>query len=56
LSTAVNRALKYPDVVEKVSAQHITPLGSTPEELARKIAADLQRWTAVAKAANIQPQ
>jgi hypothetical protein len=32
----------------------LTPEGSTPGELAKVVSRDLEKWTAVAKAANIK--
>jgi tripartite-type tricarboxylate transporter receptor subunit TctC len=32
----------------------VDPVGGTPEELARVVARDIERWSAVAKAANIR--
>ena len=46
--------LKLPDVRERILALGIDPVASTPEEFSRVIAADIAKWTAVAKAANIK--
>jgi tripartite-type tricarboxylate transporter receptor subunit TctC len=48
------RVLKLPDVRERFAALGVDPVGSTPEEFAKVIAADTAKWTAVAKAANIK--
>jgi tripartite-type tricarboxylate transporter receptor subunit TctC len=32
----------------------LDPVGSGSEELGRRVASDIERWTAVAKAANIK--
>jgi tripartite-type tricarboxylate transporter receptor subunit TctC len=48
------KVLKQPDVRERIVALGIDPVGSTPEEFSRVIAADIAKWTAVAKAANIK--
>ena len=48
------RVLKLPDVRERFATLGVDPVGSTPEEFARVIAADIAKWTAVAKAANIK--
>jgi tripartite-type tricarboxylate transporter receptor subunit TctC len=46
--------LRSPDVRERFAALGVDPVGGTPEEFARVIAADTAKWTAVAKAANIK--
>jgi tripartite-type tricarboxylate transporter receptor subunit TctC len=54
LHEEVVRVLKLPDVRERFAALGVDPVGSTPEEFAKVIAADIAKWTAVAKAANIK--
>jgi tripartite-type tricarboxylate transporter receptor subunit TctC len=54
LNEEVVKVLKQPEVRERIVALGIDPVGSTPEEFARVIAADIAKWTAVAKAANIK--
>ena len=54
LQDEVARVLKLPDVRERIVALGIDPVASTPEEFSRVIAADIVKWTAVAKAANIK--
>jgi tripartite-type tricarboxylate transporter receptor subunit TctC len=41
-------------VRERLVALGVDPAGGPPEELARVLARDLEKWTAVAKAANIR--
>ena len=55
LSAEVNRILKSPEVVERMTADGSVPQGSTPEEFAKFIAAEQKRWGQVVKAANIKP-
>src|SRR5262245_2523811 len=50
----VVRVLQLPDVVERLAAMGIDPAGNTSEEFRRIIAAEISKWTAVAKAANIR--
>lgn len=50
----VVRVLGLPEIRERMAAMAIDPSGNTPEEYRRVIAADLAKWTAVAKAANIK--
>lgn len=47
---------KKPDVRKRFLTIGVEPVGSTSEEFARAIAADLVRWSEVAKRADIQPQ
>ena len=54
LQDEVARVLMLPDVRERIVALGIDPVASTPEEFGRVIAADITKWTAVAKAANIK--
>src|SRR5258708_5287880 len=48
------RLVKPPEVPGRAQAPEPHPGGSTSAEFARVIAADLSRWSAVAKAANIK--
>jgi tripartite-type tricarboxylate transporter receptor subunit TctC len=50
LSAAANEALKAPDVVRAFELQGIDPLGGSPEEFAKFIDEDIERWTTVLKA------
>jgi tripartite-type tricarboxylate transporter receptor subunit TctC len=54
LNEELVKALKQPAVRDRIVALGIDPVGSTPEEFTRVIAADIAKWTAVAKAANIK--
>ncbi len=55
LETELNRIVGLPDVTERMRALQVTPAGSTAAELASTLAADLARWSAVARTANIKP-
>jgi tripartite-type tricarboxylate transporter receptor subunit TctC len=50
----VIRALGAPDVREKLATQGAEPSSFTPEEFARFLREDTQRWTAVIRAAGIK--
>ena len=50
------KALKAPDVKEKLATDGAEPVGSTPAEFAAHIKNELDKWTKVAKAAGIEPQ
>jgi tripartite-type tricarboxylate transporter receptor subunit TctC len=54
LHAGVVRVLKLPDIRERLGSLGIEPVGNSPEELRRIVARDIERWTAVAKAANIK--
>jgi tripartite-type tricarboxylate transporter receptor subunit TctC len=55
LEAEINRVVKLPDVASSMAAIQVTPTGSTSEELGKTLAADLARWSEVAKKANIKP-
>jgi tripartite-type tricarboxylate transporter receptor subunit TctC len=54
LDQALARILKQPDVLERLRADGMEPVRSTPEEFARVIARDIAMWTKVVKAGNIK--
>lgn len=54
LHQEVARVVVLPDVRERLEALGIDPSGMAGEQFAKVISADIARWTAVAKAANIK--
>ena len=46
--------LKSPDLREKLSGEAVEPWPMTPDEFGEYIRAEIARWTALAKARNIQ--
>jgi len=54
LARETAKALKAPDVQERLRAAGLDPVGNTPEEHAAQIRADLERWSRVAKTAKIK--
>jgi tripartite-type tricarboxylate transporter receptor subunit TctC len=52
----VARVVKRPDVRERFAAMGIDPVANMPEEFRRIMAADIAKWTAVAKAAKIKAE
>ena len=54
LQKEVARVVRTPEVRERFAAMGLEPVGGTPEALARAVARDLERYKAVAKAANIR--
>jgi tripartite-type tricarboxylate transporter receptor subunit TctC len=54
LNEAANKAMKDPAVIERMKEFSATIVGSTPEELAAHVKAEIAKWTPVVKDANIQ--
>jgi tripartite-type tricarboxylate transporter receptor subunit TctC len=52
---AVAEALNAPDVRQKLAAQIMEPIPSTPAQFRARIDADIARWEPVIKAAHIKP-
>ena len=48
--------IKQPETQDKMNGLAITPLTSTPEELAQFIPAEIKKWAQVVKDAGIQPE
>ena len=56
LQDEIVRTVRLPDVKQRLEAMGVDPVGNTSEEYGRIIAADMERWSAVAKAANIKAE
>jgi len=56
LSGVLTAFMDRPETHERLSALAISPLTSTPDELARFIPAEMAKWTQVAKDAGIEPE
>ena len=54
LSVETAKALKHEDVRKRLADIGVDPVGSTPQEFAEKIRADLEKWGRVIRAANIK--
>lgn len=54
LNEALSSVLRAPDLAEKLSAEAVTPWVMTPEEYGQYTRSEITRWTALAKARNIQ--
>jgi tripartite-type tricarboxylate transporter receptor subunit TctC len=54
LQKEVARVVQTPEVKERFAGMGLDPVGGSSEELGRRVAADIEKWTAVAKAANIK--
>ena len=56
LQEGVVKAVASPDIIAEFEKQGMNPVGGTPEEFAKMLAEDLERWTQVMKQAGIEPQ
>jgi tripartite-type tricarboxylate transporter receptor subunit TctC len=56
LHDAVVKAMASPEIIAEFEKQGMSPVGSQPEEFAKMLADDLDRWTQVMKQAGIEPQ
>lgn len=56
LNEAVNRALKDPDMREKITSQGNEVAGGTPQEFAALIASESEKWSRVVREAKIKPE
>lgn len=54
LQEEVVRVVRLPEIRERLATMMVDPVGSTSEELGRRVASDIARWTAVARSANIK--
>jgi tripartite-type tricarboxylate transporter receptor subunit TctC len=54
LSTAIASAIKAPEVNERLLAIGLEPVGSTPDELASRVAKDTAMWATVVKASGFR--
>ncbi|MCY1549377.1 hypothetical protein D9M68_855400 [compost metagenome] len=53
LSKLVNEALETPSVRDRIAAVGVVPVGSTPEELGRRVAVERVKWADILRKANI---
>jgi tripartite-type tricarboxylate transporter receptor subunit TctC len=56
LQSDVSKVLRSPDVVERLAQDGAEPVGSTSAEFAALIRSELEKWSRIAKAANIQAE
>ena len=54
LQKEVARVVHTPEVKERFAAMGLDPVGGSPEDLGRQVTRDIEKWTAVARAANIK--
>ena len=55
LNKALNEVLADPEIRERLLAQGAEAVGGTPEKLGQIVAAEIPKWTKLAKDANIKP-
>ena len=56
LQSEIAKIVQIPEIRERMTAIGIDPIGSTPEELAAQLRADLNRWTKVARTAGVKAE
>lgn len=56
LNAEMTKALKLPDVRDKLAADGAIPVGNTPEQFGAHIKAEIARWAPVVKASGAQPE
>lgn len=54
LESELRRVIALPEINQRLVGLSVEPVGNSSADFTRMIAADLERWTAVAKAANIK--
>jgi tripartite-type tricarboxylate transporter receptor subunit TctC len=54
LQDEIARIVRLPEIQERFKTLAVDPVGNRSEEFARIVAADIERWSAVAKAANVK--
>ena len=54
LQKEVARVVQTPEVRERFAGMGLDPIGGSSEDLGRRVARDIEKWTAVARAANIK--
>ena len=54
LQKEVARVVQTPDVKQRFAQMGLEPVGGSSEDLGKRVASDIAKWTAVAKAANIK--
>jgi tripartite-type tricarboxylate transporter receptor subunit TctC len=54
LAAAITSAIRSPEVSERLLALGLEPVGSTPDELANRIAEDTAKWTPIVKASGFR--
>ena len=56
LSEELARIMRAPDVRELLRVQGIEPVGSTPEEFARYLRTEIEKWSKIVKASDLRAE
>jgi tripartite-type tricarboxylate transporter receptor subunit TctC len=56
LHREITKALRDPEILHKFSLQGFKPVGSTPEQTAKRIESELAMWAKIVRDANLQQQ
>jgi tripartite-type tricarboxylate transporter receptor subunit TctC len=56
LQTKLAEGFRTPDMKARLAADGAEPVVSTPAEFGARIKSEIEKWSALAKAANIQPE
>ncbi|MFC5498049.1 tripartite tricarboxylate transporter substrate binding protein [Caenimonas terrae] len=56
ISDAARQAIASPEVQRRIAAEGATPVGNSPEEFARFVHAEIQRWGKVVKYSGARPE
>jgi len=54
LSATIAAAIKAPELSERLLVMGLEPVGSTPDEMARRVAADTAKWAPIVKASGFR--
>jgi tripartite-type tricarboxylate transporter receptor subunit TctC len=54
-NSEINRILKLPDVIERMSSDGVELVGGPPEQFREMLRLDIAKWQKVVKTANIKP-
>jgi tripartite-type tricarboxylate transporter receptor subunit TctC len=56
LNSAIVAVLRLPDVRERLASQGVDPQYNTPDEFAKLLVSDVERWAKVIQRAGIKPE
>jgi tripartite-type tricarboxylate transporter receptor subunit TctC len=56
LNVEMVKALRLPDVKERLAGDGVLPVGNTPGEFATHIKSEIARWAPVVKASGARPE
>ena len=56
ISDAARQAIATPEVQRRIASEGATPVGNSPDEFARFVHAEIQRWARVVKFSGARPE